>query len=112
MVKLLYRTVRSDPPTRMDFASDREVGKAKPERPNLMRRWEEFSTFETLEQAREKATAFPTQGAFIACIAIPDDGRITYERTGRAPGHHTVWGDPDVLFGCFIAVYRMRAEEL
>ncbi len=69
--------------------------------------------FETSEQARAKAIAFPAQGAFIAALAIPDDGRITYGRTGRTDGtagHHTLWGDPDEMVRCVASVHLVHRE--
>jgi hypothetical protein len=69
-----------------------------------VRLWEGLSVFETLEQARQKASAFPAQGDFIATIVIPDDSRITYERTGKSEGHYTLWGAAHDLLRCVIAV--------
>jgi hypothetical protein len=47
-------------------------------------------------------------GRFIAAIEIPNDGRITYERTGTNEGHYTLWGDPDTLLNQVIAVEPVR----
>ncbi len=108
MPRTFYRTVKRNPPGREDFLSDRDAGKRRPRQQGLVRLWEGLSVFETLEQARQKAIAFPAQGDFIATIVIPDDSRIRYERTGRSEGHHTLWGTPNDLLQCVVAVESVR----
>jgi hypothetical protein len=85
---------------REDFFSYQRLGKPIPKNPEQQRRWRGISTYDTLERARAIARANPAQGDFIAEIAIPDDGRITYERTGKNPGHYTLWGEPDDMVRC------------
>lgn len=110
MSRIFYRTVKHNPPVREDFLSDKDMGKAMPRKPGYVRLWEGLSVFETSEQARAKAIAFPAQGAFIAALAIPDDGRITYGRTGGTAGHHTLWGDPDEMVRCVASVHLVHRE--
>ena len=107
----LYRTVKSNPPARDDFLSYERLGKPMPRSEEQIRRWKGVSTFETLDQARRIAIANPGQGDFIAEVAIPADGRITYERTGKSAGHYTVWGDADTIVQYVISVVPVREEE-
>jgi hypothetical protein len=51
--------------------------------------------FDTLEQARAIAQRNRKQGNSIAEMTIPVNGPIAYERWGKNPGHHILWGDPD-----------------
>jgi hypothetical protein len=107
----LYRTVKSNPPTRDDFLSYERLGKPMPKSQEQIRRWRGVSTFETPDQARRIALANPSQGGFIAEVAIPTDGRITYERTGKNAGHYTIWGDADEIVQCVISVVPVYEEE-
>ncbi len=109
--RTFYRTIHHMPPVREDFLSDRDVGKTIPRRPAFVRLWEGLSVFEALDQARQKAMEFPMQGAFIAALAIPSDGRITYERTGKTEGHYTLWGNADDLLKCVTSVQPVRVPE-
>ncbi len=109
--RIFYRTVKHNPSLREDFISDKGSGKAIPRRPEFVRLWERLSVFEMLGQARQKAMAFPAQGAFIAAVAIPDDGRIPYERTGKTEGAYTPWGDTDTLLACVTSVQPIRVRE-
>src|SRR6185437_12369500 len=106
-----YRTVKNNPPARDDFLSYERLGKPMPRSEEQIRRWRGVSTFETPDQARRIAANNPGQGAFIAVVAIPADGRITYERTGKTTGHYTLWGDPDEMVRCVISVMPVREEE-
>lgn len=109
--RIFYRTVKLLAPVREDFLSDKESGKTVPRKLELVRLWEGLSVFEGLDQARQKAKEFPAQGAFIATLAIPDDGRIRYERTGRTEGHYTLWGDANDLLRCVTSVQPVRVPE-
>ncbi len=109
--RTFYRTVKHILPIREDFLSDKDIGKTIPRRLEFVRLWEGLSVFETLDQARQKAIAFPAQGAFIAALAIPNAGRITYERTGRTEGHYTLWGDADDLLKCVTSVQPVHVRE-
>lgn len=97
MARTLYRIVKTDPPSPNDFVSHQERGRRPPNDPAKARLWGGLSAYETLHQAQRTARMFPLLGQFIAEIAIPDDGRITYERTTTSDGHYTVWGEPNDL---------------
>lgn len=45
------------------------------------------------------------QGDFIAEMTIPVNGPIYYERWGKNPGHHTLWGDPDECLTCVTGIF-------
>lgn len=107
----VYRTVKNNPPTRDDFLSSERLGKPMPMNEVQLRRWRGVSTFATLDQARRIAIANPGQGNFIAEVAIPADGRITYERTGKNAGHYTLWGDADEIVRLVISVVPAHEEE-
>ena len=109
--RVFYRTVKNNPPTREDFLSYTQLGKPMPRSKEQVRRWRGISTYETLDQAQRIARANPGQGPFIAAIAIPDDGRITYERTGKNAGHYTLWGDPDDLARHIISTVPVSEDE-
>ena len=95
MPRTFYRVVKTDPPTRNDFLSGREEGIRRPARERDVRLWEGFSVFDTFAQAQAIALKYPHHGSLIATVVIPDDTAITFERTGRNEGHHTIWGGPD-----------------
>lgn len=107
-----YRTVKNNPPTRDDFLSYEQLGKPMPKTEEQIRRWRGVSTFETLDQAWRIARVNRGQGAFIAEVAIPADGRITCERTGKSAGHYTLWGDPDEMVRHVTSVVPVREEEM
>jgi hypothetical protein len=71
---------------------------------------EGVSVFATIRQARRNARSFPGHGGYIAELAIPDDAPVTVEHTGRQPGHHTLWGEPNVLLRCVLTVVPVSTE--
>jgi len=102
---ILHRIVRSNPPSLVDFTSGAALGHplahASPETFSLHAG---LSAFRTIHQARAMARRNPRLGPFIAVLDIPDDGAIRVERTTHRPGHYTVWGAPDTILECVIAV--------
>ena len=94
MPRLLYRVVKTNPPTVEDFESHVALGKAPMSADPVKRRMAEgVSVYATLNQARRNARSFPGHGRYIAELIIPDGAALTIARTGRQPGHHTIWGD-------------------
>ena len=63
----------------------------------------------TRAQARHR-TCHPFPGLYIAELLIPDDAPTRFRRTG-ARGHHTLWGDPDVLLACVVSVVHVDEVE-
>lgn len=103
----LYRIVRANPPTIDDFLSDDARGRGSlSDSPEIRRLRGGRSLFGTEAQARRRARAFPMLGRYIALLEIPDDGLVQIERT-LGPGHHTVWGAPEVLLAAVAAVVRV-----
>jgi len=97
VARIFYRVVQSDPPTLSDFTSHAALGKAPATNdPARQRMAEGLSVFATVNQARRNARSFRAHGRYIAEVVI-DDESLTVERTGRQPGHHTIWGDPAAL---------------
>ena len=96
--RILYRIVKNDPATPDDFVSYQARGRRPPNDPEKARLWSGLSAYETPEQARRTAMMFPMLGTFIAEVEIPDNQRITYERTTTSDGHYTIWGAPDEIY--------------
>lgn len=104
-----YRAVRTNPPTREDFMGNEARG-ITPRRPLVTdeqrRMWAGLSIQSNLDDARANARQHEV-GAFIAQIDIPDGAPITYARTGRKPGHYTLWGEAGEIAGCVTAVFDL-----
>jgi hypothetical protein len=65
------------------------------------------SSFDTLQQARNKAISFPKQGKYIAEIAAAGVVGITYEQSFGA-GHYTVWSEPAICVANIVATYPVH----
>jgi hypothetical protein len=100
----LYRIVHDDPPSLADLKSDRDRGRPRPVNDAMVRLWEGFSAFDSEERARIKARTYPVMGGYIAELDIPEGSSIRFEQTTKARGHYTIWGDPDAVGRCVIAV--------
>ena len=101
---VLYRIVKSDPPTLTDFTPNADRGRSQRNlTPEEMRLLTGLSLYATRPQARRTARTYPNLGRFIAEVTIPDDAPVRLERT-RGPGHHTVWGAPGYLLSCVTQV--------
>lgn len=104
----LYRVVGSLGPTATDFQSYVALGRVPTMLEPARRRIAEgISVYATLQQARRNARAFPGHGRFIAELSIPDGAPIAIERTGRQPGHHTIWADSAELLSYVVSVERV-----
>jgi len=110
-VKTLYRTVQKRVPTPDDFRSNIAKGKPLPRNPEKQRLARGISCWETLAQARAMAKRFPSQGNFIAEIALGDDEQVHYERTTESVGHWTAWAAPDVFLQRVQTVYPVATDE-
>ena len=102
--RLLYRLVKTDPPTVADFLSNAVRGRPRrgPEvgRPELHTG---LSMYDSEVAARATARRFPFLGAHIATVRIPAGAPVRVEQT-LGEGHYTVWGAPDVLLTMVVAV--------
>ena len=103
--RTFHRIAGTDPPTRDDLLSDAAQGIPPPvDDPVRARLHDGISVFNTEQQARNKARDYPFLGGFIARLEIPEDAPVRIERTLRSAGHHTIWGDADVLLGYVVSV--------
>jgi hypothetical protein len=76
----LYRIVRTDPPTVLDFTPKAALGLVDSEADVETQRLEAgLSMYRTLAQARRKARAFPFLGGFIATVQLPSDAPFQIE---------------------------------
>jgi hypothetical protein len=103
-VPRFYRIVKANPPTQRDFLSYRAQGKTPPDDPELARRWEGLSAYESLRLAYRRARNRPQLGRFVAVLDVREGGPLRYERTGEGAGHWTLWGDPDAALACVESV--------
>lgn len=101
--RLFYRIARTNPTTLDDFLSNAARGRPYPPDPEDARVWDGLSVYSTAAQARRQRRRSPVLGLFIAVLRVPLDGSIRIERT-RGEGHHTIWGDPEVLLSLVVAV--------
>lgn len=109
MPRILYRIVKHKPPVLADFASYRSLGLGTlRDDPEMRRLAEGLSVYATLAQARRAARAQPYLGRFVAEIVIDDEAHLTCERTGRKPGHHTIWCVPPEMLPTEV-MRRVRA---
>ena len=108
---LIYRIVRTHPPTLAYFTSNAALGK-QPRRPDpeVLRLWDGLSAYSTVEQARITARLFPRLGRYIAILRVPERGVVRFEQTrDPAEGHFTLWGEPAGLLGLVINVVPVEA---
>ncbi len=90
----LYRLVRSDPPTLRDFRPPSPELAAQRHWPELLRAG--LSHFLRPEQAERVRRHRVSR---IASVDLGGGQGIYIARTGRTPGHVTVWAQPGILLG-------------
>lgn len=95
----LYRLVRSDPPTLLDFQPPSPERAARLGWPELLRAG--LSHFVRPEQADRVRRSPVSQ---VARLELASNRGIYVARTGRTQGHVTVWARPDVLLESVRAV--------
>jgi hypothetical protein len=83
------------------------------ETPDSHRLAEGISVNATLTQARKRARTVRSlkHYAFVAELLIQDAGPVEFARTLRSPGHHTLWGSPDILLACVVLVHGVDAVD-
>jgi hypothetical protein len=107
-----YRIVRTDPPTEVDFASHRALGRRlRRDTPALRRSWEGVSVTSTEAAIRDLARRLPQLGRFIAVLSIPDHGPVRYEQSGESPAHYDLFGEPRDMLAAVVTVWRLNGEE-
>ena len=106
---LLYRIVRTNPPTLRDVTSKAALGLVDPAADAETKRLESgLSMYRTLAQARRKARAFPFLGRYIAVVDLTGVESVVVECTTSSSGHYTVWGEPEVILACVMAVESLE----
>ena len=110
LYRVLYRVVSSLSPTADDFRSFEALGRPCLD-PAMSREWSGVSHRDSFERAAQLARRVPNLGGYIAELRIPDDSVLTYERTTRAPGHWTVWGDSEQMRACVVSVTAVPVPE-
>ena len=104
--------MQSNPPTLGDFLSYVELGRpCDVSTPEARRMAEGISVTATLAQARARVRSGLVPGSHIAELEIPDGSAITFARTGKGRGHHTLWGDPSALMACVASVVPADAVD-
>lgn len=63
----------------------------------------------TLAQARGRARFLGHR--YVAEVSVADGGPISFERTGSARGHHTLWGDADAMLAAVVAVVSVDSVD-
>ena len=104
MARTFYRIIKTSEQQLADFMSDAALGEPAPIDPAHARLHDGISVFNTEQQARNKAQAYPVLGSYIAVIELPDDAPANYERTLKTRGHYTLWGDPAYLNGLVVSI--------
>ena len=105
-----YRAVMTDPPTRADFLSHVVLSKPHDRSTAEARRMAlGVSVNATLAQARGRARFLGLR--YVAEVAVPEGGPISFERTGSGRGHHTLWGDADAMLAAVIRVIPIDAVD-
>ena len=93
-LRIVYRIVRTDPPTLADFTSAAALGRPPPRTPELARLYDGLSVFSTERQARNKARDLPVLGTYLAAVALEDGAPVRLERTLRVAPEGVVAGAP------------------
>lgn len=81
MARIFYRVIKNQRPQVEDFWSDASWGEPLPVDPHQIELQDGISVFNTEQQARRKAEAYPVLGAYIAAVEFAEDAPITYRRT-------------------------------
>jgi len=101
----LYRIVKTDPPTRVDFLSYEALGLlARNPTPELLELWSGVSTYDGREYLRVRARRRPDLGRYIVTLLIEDGGPIRVKQTGSNRRHHDIWGTPETIMARVVAV--------
>ena len=83
-----FRTVKTDPPTEMDFLSYRDLGRPLlRDTPTQRRSWEGVSVTSTLEAAGALAARAPRLGRFIAELELVESVPVRFGQTGAVSEH-------------------------
>jgi hypothetical protein len=102
-MRLFYRLVETDPPTREQFLPYHELGVTPPgASARELYLSKGVSMFETEEQARGAAPTMKKRYDFIAEVRLPEG--VHADRQGRRAGHHNIYAPPDDLIRWVVRV--------
>lgn len=89
-----YRVVKSTNPTRDDFLSWVEKGKAIPSGTpkEEVANYHAVSMHESQLAAERKSRRMPRLGGLVVRVDIPSGGHITWAQTGSDPTHYDIYG--------------------
>ncbi len=100
-LRIVYRVVRSSPPTARDFASPAALGRRfRDSRQSDLARG--VSVFRTQAQALRHARRYDL-GTFIAELRLPA-GTAVRRTLRRSVGHHTVFAEAEVLLASVVRI--------
>jgi hypothetical protein len=109
-----FHLIATETATHPDFLSYVALGHPLMDDSDETRRLAEgISVNATLQQARARARTVPSlrRHRFAAELSIPDGAPVQFERTGRARGHYTLWGDPEILLGYVVATVPVHEAD-
>jgi hypothetical protein len=89
----LWRITTKAGPSRSDFLSVAALGDPNRGPAILTLGVSMFATREQAEQIRDRFRL----GQHVRALLLPSNRGFSIARTGRTPGHHTVWGTPEDL---------------
>jgi hypothetical protein len=102
--RTFFRVIRSQHPSWADFLSNlvrdqppRRVEAADP------LEWAGVSVFDSLGEARSRASSFPVLGRYIAELRLPE-GVPVLIRPSVGVGHWTLVGGPGIMLGLVVRV--------
>ena len=106
-MRVFYRVVRTNPPTRDDFKSYLALGKLPGPNPTprRLRAWAGVSVYDTEAVARAKASDYDL-GPYVAELHIPEEAPIQAEGPGQS-GHYNLYGEPEDLLRFVVSVKRV-----
>lgn len=100
--RLFYRIAKTDPPTVVDFLSNKALGRRR-RRNESEDEWAGLSLYDTEEGARVTARRYPQIGSFLAVVRVTEGTPFRIAQTFHA-GHYTLWGEPEDFLRAVIAV--------
>jgi len=101
---IVWRTVRTSPPTEADFLSQQALG--RPQRGAPVEQWAGVSTFDNPAIAASMARRWG-HGDYLARLTLDPAGLVRWART-RGEGHYTLSGTPAELLACVVEVVPLE----
>lgn len=100
----LYRIVRSNPPSWVDFLSNlvKDLPPRAPERLDPLD-WASISTFDSFDEASRRARRY-NLGAFVAELEIARGSERVFIRQTYGGGHYSVLGGPLTLLNALVRI--------